>query len=246
MKYRLWLIRKLKALFIKYKLHVIVEPLSRFFLLLCYLSKLSRWISQAKKPKYNDFYSRKHNYDKRYELYKYIIESEQLDEICYLEFGVSQGYSFQWWVEQIKNKNSRFVGFDTFSGLPEKWGIFNKGVMSVDGTPPKIDDDRCEFVKGLFQDTLPDFLRGYDSNLRKVIHLDADIYSATLFVLTAIAPFLKKDDILIFDEFTVPLHEFKAYLDFINSYYINTEIIGAANNYYQIAFKIKEKAGLSV
>ncbi|HEX9974715.1 MAG TPA: class I SAM-dependent methyltransferase, partial [bacterium] len=231
---------KLKSLFIKYKLHVVFEPLANFFLLLCYLSRLSRWLNQAEKPKYNDFYSRKHNYDKRYELYQYVVESEKLDEIYYMEFGVSQGHSFKWWVEQIKNKNSKFVGFDTFVGLPENWGIFEKSVMSVDGEFPQINDNRCEFVTGLFQNTLPDFLKRYNSQMRKVIHLDADIYSATLFVLTTVAPFLKKDDILFFDEFTVPLHEFKAYLDFINSYYIKTEIIGAVNSYFQIAFKITD------
>lgn len=243
MKYQLWIIRKLKSLFIKYKLHFIVEPVSHFFLLLCYMSKLSKWIANSPKPEFNDFYSRKYNYNKRYELYHHVIESEKLDQISYLEFGVSQGHSFKWWVQQITHKNSRFVGFDTFSGLPEKWGIFDKGVMSVAGEVPKLNDNRCEFVKGLFQDTLPDFLKRYNSNLRKVIHLDADIYSATLFVLTTIAPHLKKDDILIFDEFTVPLHEFKAYSDFVNSYYIKTEIIGAVNNYFQIAFKMKEDSG---
>jgi hypothetical protein len=240
MKNLLWLIRKLKSLFIRYHLHVVGEPLSRFFLLFSYMSRLSRWIAQSPKPLYNDFYSPKHNYNKRYELYQYIIDLEHLDAICYLEFGVSQGHSFKWWVEHIRNENSHFVGFDTFSGLPEKWGIFEKGVMSVDGAVPQIDDPRCEFVKGLFQATLPAFLRNYHWSLRKVIHLDADIYSSTLFVLTSLAPLLKKDDILIFDEFNVPLHEFKAYLEFSNSYYIRSEMIGAVNNYFQVAFKIKE------
>lgn len=69
--------------------------------------------------------------------------------------------------------------------------------------------------------------------------LDADIYSATLYVLTSLAPFLKKDDIIFFDEFVVPTHEFKAFQDFVQSYYINLELIGAANNYYFVAFKVK-------
>jgi len=68
--------------------------------------------------------------------------------------------------------------------------------------------------------------------------MDADLYSATLYVLTSIAPLLKKDDIIFFDEFAVPTHEFKAYLDFVQSYYINLELIAAANNYYFAAFKV--------
>ena len=68
--------------------------------------------------------------------------------------------------------------------------------------------------------------------------LDADIYSATLYVLTNLAPFLKKGDLILFDEFSVPTHEFKAYYDFVQSYYINLELVAAANNYYFVAFKV--------
>ena len=68
--------------------------------------------------------------------------------------------------------------------------------------------------------------------------MDADLYSATLYALTSLAPYLKKGDIIFFDEFVVPTHEFKAYSDFIQSYYINLELIAAANNYYFVAFKV--------
>jgi hypothetical protein len=41
-----------------------------------------------------------------------------------------------------------------------------------------------------------------------------------------------------FDEFAVPNHEFKAFHDFVQSYYTNLELIAAANNYYFAAFKV--------
>ncbi|MFX0141221.1 MAG: class I SAM-dependent methyltransferase [Candidatus Hodarchaeota archaeon] len=227
MENKIKIIRKLKSIFITCKLHIIPNSI----LFLCYLSQLSKWINQVKPLRFSN----------RVELYNYLIESEKLDKIYYLEFGVSEGHSFRWWTEKIKNKDSRFFGFDTFTGLPEKFGIFNKGTFSTNGKFPEIDDFRCEFIKGLFQQTLPNFLNNWVSqNIKKVIHLDADLYSATLFVLTTIAPFLNNNDILIFDEFSVPLHEFKAYMDFIKAYYIKTEIIGAANNYLQIVFKVKK------
>jgi hypothetical protein len=69
--------------------------------------------------------------------------------------------------------------------------------------------------------------------------MDADIYSATLYVLTSLAPFLKKGDIIFFDEFNVPLHEFKAFSEWVSSFYINYEVLGAVNNFYQVAIKIK-------
>ena len=68
---------------------------------------------------------------------------------------------------------------------------------------------------------------------------DADLYTATLFALTSLAPHLKKGDIIFFDEFVVPTHEFMAYTHFIDSYYFKLELIGAANNYYFVAFKVK-------
>ena len=69
--------------------------------------------------------------------------------------------------------------------------------------------------------------------------MDADLYSSTLYVLTSIARYLKPGDIIFFDEFNVPNHEFAAFNQFVSSYYIKYELLGAVNNYYQIAIKIK-------
>ena len=68
--------------------------------------------------------------------------------------------------------------------------------------------------------------------------MDADLYSATLFTLATLAPFLKKGDIIFFDEFAVPTHEFKAFSDFTESFYIQLTLIAAANNYYFTGFKV--------
>jgi O-methyltransferase len=234
------IIRKIKANFIKLNFHLFFEPFSKILMTMIYLSKLSKWIKKTPMPEFNDFYNSKHNYNKRYELYDHIKKSEKLSKIYYFEFGVSQGHSFKWWVENIIDKNSKFVGFDTFTGLPEDWGYYKKGDMSAKEKFPEIDDKRCQFVKGIFQETLPSFLKEFQNDLRKVIHMDADIYSSTLFALTMMGPYLNKNDILIFDEFNVPLHEFKAFTEFINSYYVKVMVVGAVNNYYQTAFKVIE------
>lgn len=237
---KLFFIRKLKLLFLRCNLHVFVEPFSGFLLNLVYLSKLSRWRKNSGPLRFNDFYSPKWDYQKRYELYTFLLDNEGLDEeINYLEFGVAQGRSFRWWVEHSRNEDSEFFGFDTFTGLPEDWDLFEKGAMSAKGEVPSIDDSRVHFIKGLFQETLPDFLERFDRKKRNVIHLDADLYTSTLYVLTSLAPFLKTGDILIFDEFVVPQHEFLAFSNFVSSYYIDYELIAAANNYYFIAVKVK-------
>lgn len=226
-----------KGMFFTSRLDLITpQHVLKFF---AYLSGLSKFIhTHKKKVSFCDFYSPKFDYNKRYALFSHIISTEDLDDIDYFEFGVENGKSFKWWLQNIKNKNARFFGFDTFSGLPEAWGPYKKGDMSA-GDVPKIDDSRKLFIQGLFQQTLPMHLDKFDSSKRKVIHLDADLYSSTLYVLTSLAPYLKAGDILFFDEFNVPMHEYKAFIEFVRSYYINYEVLGAVNNFYQIAVKIQ-------
>lgn len=102
---------------------------------------------------------------------------------------------------------------------------------------PDVNDNRAEFVKGLFQDTVNKYFLNNkpDPGKRKIIHFDADLFSSTLFALASISGFLKKGDILFFDEFNVPDHEFYAFRIFSESWYIKTKLLGAVNNYLQTA-----------
>ncbi len=235
---KLFFIRLAKSLFIKLQLHRIFQFFEGFLSNLLYLTKLSAWAYKNRKVEYNDFLS-KWDYSKRNGMYEWVINKENLYEtINYLEFGVAAGHSFIWWLDKNKNADSNFYGFDTFDGLPEDWGPFKKGSFSNNNQVPVINDNRGKFYTGLFQQTLPNFLKNFDNKKRNVIMMDADLYSATLYTLTMLSTYFKKGDIIFFDEFVVPTHEFKAYLDFINSHYINLELIAAANNYYFVAFKV--------
>jgi len=204
------------------------------------LLSLSKWISKQEKVNtLNDFFQLKRDYSKRYQLYEYVINKLGLKDepFDYIEFGVSEGYSIKWWSEHIEHQKTRFFGFDTFEGLPEKWGTYRKGDMNC--SMPQFEDERVILIKGLFQETLPVFLKNqYESKYRKVIHLDADLFSSTLFVLTSMAPVLRCGDILFFDEFNVPNHEFLAFKLFTESYYLKIRMLGAVNNYAQVAFMI--------
>ena len=172
-------------------------------------------------------------------MYEWVIQKEGLtQEVNYMEFGVAAGYSFDWFMGKNTNPGSRFYGFDTFDGLPEDWGPFKKGSFSNDNKVPVLKDSRGKYFKGLFQQTVPGFLMELDNTRRNVLMMDADLWSATLYALTMLAPYLKKGDIIFFDEFVVPTHEFKAYLDFVESYYVKLELVAAANNYYFAAFKV--------
>jgi O-methyltransferase len=228
---------RLKGYFFVLRLHRLFPPnILSFF---SHLAALSGWIMKHRKTGYSDFYSRKFDYARRYVLYRHLIETEKLNgAIDYIEFGVSKGDSFKWWAGNITNAGARFYGFDTFTGLPEDWGSFKKGDMTNNNEPPVLDDRRCKFYQGLFQQTLPGFINTYSPNNRRVIHMDADLYSSTLYALTSVAPLLKKGDIIIFDEFNVPMHEFKAFIEWTESYYIKYEVLGAVNNFYQVAVKM--------
>lgn len=236
---KLAFIRYSKIIFIYLRLHKLFNPFSGLFLNLYCMTKLSALVAKSKDVRYNDFPSR-WDYQKRYQLYKWVIQKENLatEAINYMEFGVAAGHSFRFFMQENTNPQSRFYGFDTFTGLPEDWGPFKKGSFSNNNQIPEINDARGKFYQGLFQQTMQPFLPELDNSRRNVIMLDADIYSATLFALTSLAPYLKKGDLLFFDEFAVPTHEFKAFFDFVQAYYINLELIAAANNYYFAIFKV--------
>lgn len=220
-------------------LHGLFRPFAGALLNLAYLTRLSEWRKKHNDHAINDFYSSNWDYSKRYVLYEKIFALENLSgPVNYLEFGVAQGLSFKWWLEHNRHEASRFYGFDTFTGLPEDWNVFKAGDMSMGGKFPEITDARGTFIKGLFQDTLPGFLKTFQNDRRKIIHLDADLYTSTLYVLTMLHPFLNKGDILFFDEFAVPQHEFLAFKNYSDAYRLSYEVIGSMNNYFFVAVKV--------
>jgi O-methyltransferase len=225
----------------KWNLHKLVGPFSGSLNNAVSMGELSKWRKEHPVKGYNDFYQKDWDYNRRYDLYKAIGEQENIFEqpLAYFEFGVSGGHSFRWWLQHNKNPDSRFFGFDTFEGLPEKWGAFEKGAMAVAQEALNINDTRVSFYKGLFQETLIPFLEGYDNEKRKLIHMDADLFSSTIFTLSQLYRYLKPGDIILFDEFAVPTHEFLAFKIFTESFYIDYQVIGAANNYLFVAIKIK-------
>jgi O-methyltransferase len=142
-------------------------------------------------------------------------------QISFFEFGVYRGQTFAIWVKNNKNPSSVFAGFDTFTGLPEDWGNIRKGSYSAKGALPDIKDSRVTFQIGLIQDKLPSFVSSIQKGVKKIIHIDVDLYNATLFTLITMQPYLEKGDIIIFDDFftlTKATHEFRALFDFLSLY----------------------------
>ena len=231
---------KLKLYFINTKLYLLIEPIIEYILKLTYIFKFAKWYHENHLQEFHIIKQKKMQYSNRYKLYQFILESEKLETeiIDFLEFGVSSGSSLKWWIKKNKSPKSKFIGFDTFYGLPEDWDDKHKGMFTTGGKLPELQDNRCHYEVGLFQDTLFKFLEKFTFDRKTIIHLDADLYSSTLFVLTTLASKLKQGDIIIFDEFTTILHEFRAFQDFTSAYFFNYKILGTVNNCHQIAFMV--------
>jgi hypothetical protein len=173
----------------------------------------------------------------RYELYADIqsrnLSSEAID---YLEFGVRYGDSLFRWSSLNTCSDSRFIGFDSFEGIPEDWvsvtGTAKKGAFSVEGCIPKTDDRRVKFVKGWFNETLRSFLKNFPPRSRLVIQNDGDLFSSTLYTLATVDPILRPGTILIFDEFANPLHEWRAFEDYASAFGRKFKVLGTAGEYY--------------
>jgi O-methyltransferase len=222
----------------------VFQPFNKLFGFLYNFNLLTSWVHKHKNDKMlmNDFYKPVRNYDNRLKSFAAIVAHYKLNEnpISYLEFGVSTGGSFRWFLKNCTHPGSAFYGFDTFEGLPEDWGVFAKGDMIA--PIPEVNDARAHFIKGIFQDTMTGFLAEYGPSLKgkkKVIHMDADLFSATLFALSQLYPYLQKGDIIMFDEFNVYGHEFMAYRLFTECFYVKLRPISAQNNFYHTAFEVE-------
>jgi hypothetical protein len=134
--------------------------------------------------------------------FSYIHENFiQNNPIDYLEFGVNKGESIFTMAKLNSNPQSRFYGFDTFTGYPEEVDGAPKDIFNVGGNIPQTDDRRIQFIRGLFQDTLPKFLNDFKPKSKLVIFMDAYIYSSTLYCLAKLDHLIVPGTIITFWSF---------------------------------------------
>lgn len=174
------------------------------------------------------------------------LVSGQSDEVIYLEFGVRAGLSIAAAAEKLPPQ-SKLYGFDTFTGLPDGWvcsgghsgkinRIRNPGDMAVENFPD-ISDRRIILIKGLIQDTLPSVLPNL-SGKRLFVNIDTDTYTAALYVLAMLHPYLKRGDAVYFDEFVDSLNEYAAFNDYVRSWYMKERFIPIGRAFDAFLFKI--------
>jgi O-methyltransferase len=151
----------------------------------------------------------------RFAMHRWISAELADGPLTYLEFGVWRGDSFRLWLSLNGHEESRFVGFDTFTGLPENWTADQpQGTFSTNGLAPELADRRARFVPGLFQSTLYGFLDEAPLKGTLVVHIDCDLYSSTLYLLSVLDRHFTVGTRLIFDDFHSLEHEYAAWRDY--------------------------------
>jgi hypothetical protein len=141
-----------------------------------------------------------------------------------MELGVWQGASFR---EICRLAHPRRVyGFDWFRGLPEDWAAEGSaGTGDLDGVIPDCPENG-EFVVGLVQGTLPDFVA--DHFPAAFVHFDMDLYSSTAAALHYIE--FTPGAILAFDEIDRDVrninHEQKAFREWLEDAPYDFEVLG--------------------
>ena len=145
------------------------------------------------------------------------------------EFGVWKGESINFFARNCPK--AKVFGFDSFEGLEEDWYGFRhqKGFFSTNGQLPKCERNVI-LEKGWFEDTLPKFCRELQQEQIQLLHMDADTYKPTAYVLSSLRKNLGKGTIVIFDEYfgypNFRLHEFKAWQELVNSEGLKYRYIG--------------------
>ena len=148
----------------------------------------------------------------------------------YLEFGVFSGGTIR---HIARRKRAAVIhGFDSFEGLPEPWSGFTLGqrVFSRGGHLPRVPAN-VVLHKGWFRDTVPQWCRETDGPIA-FIHIDCDLYSSTVDILTGLAQRLQRGTVILFDEyFNYPGwegHEYKAWQEFVKAEDIEYEYVAYA------------------
>lgn len=159
------------------------------------------------------------------DVYFKTITSHVENEGLWLEFGVCSGRTINLISECTDNT---VYGFDSFYGLPEDWGNHQeKGTYTRDGNLPNVNCN-VELVVGLFEDTLDSFLEKHKGPIA-YLHLDADLYSSTKFVLDKVCDRIVEGTVISFDEIynysEYADHEIKAWVEFCNKNKVSSEWI---------------------
>ena len=158
----------------------------------------------------------------------------------HLEFGVYKGDSINHFAEV--SPDVTWYGFDSFEGLPEAWTLgAKKGAFSIGGNLPPVRGN-VRLTKGFFEQTLPGFVAQHRGETIGLLHVDCDLYSSTVTILTHLADMIVPGTIVVFDDF-INYHgweegEFKAFMEFVTARQLAFEYVAYNRTGGQVAVRI--------
>lgn len=163
----------------------------------------------------------------------------QIKNGAVLEFGVRNGESIRYIANKLRDR--KIHGFDSFEGLPEDWtgNAFSQHDFTLHGKMPKVPENVI-LHKGWFDKTIPEYKKKHDEDIA-FINLDCDIYSSTKTVFDELANKIKKDTIILIDDFfnyrNWKQHQFKAFQEFVENSQIKFEYL-AFNGKHGVCIRI--------
>ena len=169
-------------------------------------------------------------FTRREEIINYALEKAPADGL-YLECGVASGRTINMLAGLRPNKI--IYGFDSFEGLPEDWSgtKATKRAFSTGGRLPQVKDN-VRLIKGLFQDTLPEFAAKHPGENLAFLHCYASLYSSTRCILINFKEMIGPGTVILFENFfNYPNwreHEFKAFEEFFSAGKIGFRFIALA------------------
>ena len=156
-----------------------------------------------------------------------------------LEFGVRHGESIRYIANRLKDR--KIHGFDSFEGLPEDWtgNAFSQNDFTLNGKMPQVPENVI-LHKGWFDKTISEYNKKHDDDIA-FINLDCDIYSSTKTVFDELVHKIKKDTIILIDDFfnyrNWKQHQYKAFQEFVEEYQIKFEYL-AFNGKHGVCIRI--------
>lgn len=182
------------------------------------------------------------NFDTDYDLHEWVTTTQldpRLDRGLILEFGVATGRTLNQFAHWLPDR--MVYGFDGFTGLPEDWtSRMRKGFFARDNLPRVRDN--CYLVVGYFDHTLPDFMAAQGPRPVQLLHVDCDLYSSTVTVLSQLRDNIVPGTVIIFDEYiNYPgwqQDEFRAWQEHVQARGLKYEYIGRVSRHQKVAVRV--------
>jgi hypothetical protein len=167
------------------------------------------------------------------------VPKTEPNKIIIAEFGVWKGRSINYFAKKLPNAS--IFGFDSFEGFAQDWSgtATKKGDFNLFQKMPRVESN-VTLTKGWFEESVPGFVNLLNGSQIIILHMDADIYEPTKYVLSSLSGNIRQGTIIVFDQFfgyvNFKNHEFKAWSEFASAENLKYTYIAFTNR--QVAIEI--------